>query len=124
MLDLTSMDRAEYKLIIEGPAKRATEGGSPLTVEPALTETLLTETHGADALPMLAFTLERLYRDYGAGGCLKLDDYREMGGVSGSLTAAIAKAMADPDHPPTIPSDQIDQQRLLKKSFHSMACRC
>jgi hypothetical protein len=49
----------------------------------------------------MAFTLERLYREYGAGGDLRLADYRAMGGVKGSIEAAIDRVMraaeTDPD---------------------------
>ena len=117
IIDLTPMDRAEYKLIIEGPAERATDAGNPLVLEPALTAQLLADTHGADALPMLAFTLERLYSDYGADGDLTLVEYHQLGGVTGSLTAAIDTAMALPRNAPVIPADKVTQQRLLKLAF-------
>ena len=42
--------------VIEGPARRI-----GLEVEPALTAVLLRDSQGADALPLLAFTLERLF---------------------------------------------------------------
>ncbi len=32
-----------------------------------------------DALPLLAFTLERLYTDYGADGDLQLGEYEKLG---------------------------------------------
>ena len=52
-----------YTEVITRPARRATVSGWRLTVEPALVDRLLTETaEGADALPLLALTLERLYR--------------------------------------------------------------
>ena len=115
-IDLTPMDRSEYKRIIEGPAERATEAGNALLVEPALTEQLLTKTRGADALPMLAFTLERLYNDYGGDGDLTLEEYHLLGGVTGSLTAAIDAAMAAPQNAPVIPADKVAQQRLFAYS--------
>ena len=52
-IDLTPMDRAEYKRIIEGPAQQATEAGKSPVMTPDLVEQLLADTHGADALPML-----------------------------------------------------------------------
>ena len=61
---LKPMPPAGYKEVITGPARRATAAGRRLTVEPALVERLLAETaDGADALPLLALTLERLYHD-------------------------------------------------------------
>ena len=65
--ELGPMPAAGYAEVITGPARRATAAGRRLTVEPALVERLLTETaEGADALPLLALTLERLYHDFGA----------------------------------------------------------
>ena len=40
MIDLTPMDRTEYKRIIEGPAQRATEAGKALVIEPALSRAI------------------------------------------------------------------------------------
>lgn len=117
ILDITPMDRAEYKRIIEGPAQRATEAGNALTIEPELTEALLGDTHGADALPMLAFTLERLYIDSGADGNLTFAEYQLLGGVTGCLTAAIDAAMISPRDEPVIPVDKVAQQTLLRKAF-------
>ena len=58
------MPRGAYQTVIEGPAKRLAESDRVLTVEPALTAALLADIEeggGKDALPLLAFTLERLY---------------------------------------------------------------
>ena len=65
--ELKPMPPAGYTEVITGPARRATAAGRRLSIEPALVERLLAETaEGADALPLLALTLERLYRDFGA----------------------------------------------------------
>src|SRR6478736_3748149 len=72
-----------YMEVITGPARRATAAGSRLSVEPALVDRLLTETsEGADALPLLALTLERLYRDFGTDGDLTVAEYESMGGMA------------------------------------------
>ena len=61
--ELKPMPPAGYNEVITGPARRATAAGRRLTIEPALVERLLADTaEGADALPLLALTLERLYR--------------------------------------------------------------
>jgi hypothetical protein len=72
---------AEFKAVIEGPATRASEAGRKLTVDPALTEALMHDAEGADALPLLAFTLERLYVEYRGSGRLRRQDYEALGGV-------------------------------------------
>ena len=60
------MPIAEYKEIITGPARRATEGGRPLEIEAALVDRLLDDCgQGADSLPLLSLTLARLDDDYG-----------------------------------------------------------
>lgn len=75
----------EYKMVIEGPAARGTAAGHRLTIEPALTEQLLKDAEGADALPLLAFILERLLIDYGADGDLLLNEYKAVGASKGQL---------------------------------------
>ena len=64
--ELKPLPPAGYAEVITGPARRASAAGRRLSVEPALVERLLAEAaEGADALPLLALTLERLYRDFG-----------------------------------------------------------
>ena len=63
-LSLTPMPRGAYQAVIEGPAARLKHGDRALVIEPALTQALLSDIEdgaGRDALPLLAFTLERLY---------------------------------------------------------------
>jgi hypothetical protein len=93
------------------------EAGRPLVVEPALTEALLADSEGLDALPLLSFTLERLYLEYGGDGELALDDYGALGGVRGSIEAAVAEAFANPEAAPRIPADPAAREALLKKVF-------
>lgn len=78
--DLKPMPEAEFKEVIEGPARRASAGGRPLHIDPELVERLLIDsTEGAETLPLLSLTLARLYADYGDGGELGLGDYLAMG---------------------------------------------
>ena len=80
---LKPMPPAGYKEVITGPARRASAAGRLLSIEPALVDRLLTETaEGADALPLLALTLERLHRDFGADGDLTVAEYESMGGMA------------------------------------------
>jgi WD40 repeat protein len=108
---------ASYREVIEGPAERVSEAGRPLVVEPALTEALLADSEGLDALPLLGFTLERLYLEYGGDGELALVDYGALGGVRGSIEAAVAEALANPEATPRIPADPAAREALLKKVF-------
>ncbi|NUX52169.1 TIR domain-containing protein [Paraburkholderia sp. JPY418] len=114
VFSLPPLERAELKAVIEGPAARATAAGRKLTIEPALTERLLRDTEGADALPFLAFTLERLFTDYGATGSFSVADYQAIGGMRGSIEAAVESAFADPGREPAVPANKAERERLLR----------
>ncbi|TDN61159.1 WD40 repeat protein [Paraburkholderia sp. BL10I2N1] len=117
VFSLPPMERAGFKAVIEGPAARATAAGHKLMVQPALTERLLQEAEGVDALPLLAFTLERLFADYGGAGNLRVDDYEALGGVRGSIEAAVESAFVDPGREPAVPADKAERERLLREGF-------
>ena len=97
--DLKPMPPAGYTEVITGPARRAIQAGRRLTVEPALVERLLAETaEGADALPLLALTLERLYRHFGADGDLTVAEYESMGGMAQIVQTEVDDLLAsDPE---------------------------
>ncbi len=114
LFDLPPVPRTAYRAIIEGPAERHTASGRSLRVHPALTEALLAEAEGADALPLLAFVLERLLVDHGADGELTLADYDAAGRIRGAIEAAIDDAFADPGRAPAIPADEETRHRHLR----------
>ena len=62
-------------------------------------ERLLAETaEGADALPLLALTLERLYRDFGDDGDLTVAEYESMGGMAQVVQTEVDSLLAaDPE---------------------------
>ena len=75
--ELTPMPPAQFELVITGPARRKTEdAGRRLTIDPALVAELVNDAKGADTLPLLALTLERLYTKYASTGQLTLANYR------------------------------------------------
>jgi WD40 repeat protein/DNA-binding winged helix-turn-helix (wHTH) protein len=117
LFDLPPIPDYDYRQVVEGPAQRSAGGPRNFTVEPALTEQLIRDATGADALPLLAFTLERLWTDYGAQGRLTLDDYIAMGGVKGSIEAAVAGALAHPAQAPAIPAEKRAQDAALRTAF-------
>jgi formylglycine-generating enzyme required for sulfatase activity len=91
VMTLPPIATGSFQQIIEGPARLAKP---PLTVEPTLTQRLLADLDAADALPLLAFTLERLTTQYGADGKLTLADYRDkLGGLSGAIQSAVAAVL-------------------------------
>jgi WD40 repeat protein len=115
--NLPPIPQAQFKSVIEGPAHRVVEAGGRLAIDPALTEKLIADAQGADALPLLGFTLERLYADYGGGGRLTVAEYEKLGGVQGSIEAAVASALAEPGRSPAIPAEKEAQLASLRLAF-------
>lgn len=110
--------------IIEGPARRMTESGRTLTLEPALVTRLLKdlqEGSAADVMPLCAFILERLWREYGGDGRLTLTDYESaehgIGGIRGALEGAVTAAFAQPESEPAIPADPTLRDALLRRAM-------
>ena len=120
--NLPPMPRGAYQTVIEGPAKRLADSERTLTIEPALTAALLADIEeggGKDALPLLAFTLERLYEEYGTGGkaTLTLAQYRDLGGIRGSIEAAVTDALKAADADPAVPKDEAARLALLRRAL-------
>ena len=85
--------------VIKAPARRLDGTPRALKIEEPLIDALLAdvEAGGAkDALPLLAFTLERLYLEYGGDGDLRLAEYEQLGRVKGSIEAAVERALRRP----------------------------
>ncbi len=119
-LSLPPMAKGAYIEVIEGPARRLENTPRALRIEPSLSNALLSdiEAGGAkDALPLLAFTLERLYADHGGDGDLTLAEYRETGGVKGSIEAAVERALAASDGDPRVPQDRNARLALLRRAL-------
>ena len=119
-LPLLPMPLGAYKDVIEGPARRATEAGYPLAIEPQLTERLLLDLAtavGSDALPLLAFTLEQLFLEYRRAGALRLADYRAFGGLEGAIDAAVERALSRADQDPRIPRERSAREALLRRGL-------
>jgi hypothetical protein len=117
LFSLAPIGASEFRSVIEGPARRVVEAGGKLEIEPDLTEQLIADAQGPDALPLLAFSLEALYRDNRSAGKLTLADYRRLGGVQGSISAAVARALAEPGAQPAIPADMERQYAALRAAF-------
>src|SRR6185503_1367673 len=73
--------------VIEGPARVA-----GFELEPALVQSLIRDADTEDSLPLLAFTLRELYERGGGDGRLEMREYRELGGLEGSL-ARVAESV-------------------------------
>lgn len=80
-MSLGPMTLKHFSEIISKPAQVA-----GLELEPGLVETLVQDTGTADALPLLAFTLNRLWRDFGQDGTITLAEYTErIGGLERAI---------------------------------------
>ncbi|MFM9103060.1 MAG: hypothetical protein ACKOPS_17715, partial [Cyanobium sp.] len=91
----------DFGELISGPAKR-----SNLELQPDLRERLVSDSGGGDALPLLAFTLEKLWQKWkdrggpivgprGERWDLTVADYEALGGVAGAVSSQ-AKLCWDP----------------------------
>ncbi|VTU08498.1 photosystem I assembly protein Ycf3 [Actinobacillus indolicus] len=123
--------RNAYYKIIEGPAQLLEKTKKPLDIDPLLIETLLKDIEeggGKDALPLLAFTLERLYQDYGNDGQLTLKEYTSfydtvskqqsgLGGLKGAINSAINEALNKAQQDPRVPKDRQACLALLRRGF-------
>jgi formylglycine-generating enzyme required for sulfatase activity len=119
-ISLPPVPHGSYADIIEGPARRLRDTPRALKIEPALTQALLTdiEAGGAkDALPLLAFTLERLYVEYGGDGDLRLSEYEQLGRVKGSIEAAVERALTAADADRDIPKDRATRLAFLRRGL-------
>jgi formylglycine-generating enzyme required for sulfatase activity len=120
MLSLPPMPKGSYAEVIKGPARRLDGTARALKIEDALVDALLADIEAGDAkdaLPLLAFALERLYGEYRAGGHLKLSHYNDLGRVKGSIEAAVERAFKAADADPTIAKDRLARLALLRRGL-------
>ena len=106
--------------MIEGPARRLADTPREIRIEPMLSSALLAdiEAGGAkDALPLLAFMLERLYLEHGGAGVLSLANYDALGRVKGSIEAAVEQAFKAADANLEVPRDRATRLALLRRGL-------
>ena len=123
LFSLPAMPVSEFKAVIEGPARRHSATVKPLVIAPQLTEQLVVDAQGADALPLLALTLEWLYREFtnAQGTRVGYDEYQRLGGVRGVIGMAVERAFERPGSEPAIPAQRHEQERLLQQVFPYLA---
>ena len=80
----------QFPKIIERPAERA-----GVRLDPQLALTMIADAPGSDTMPLLAFTLNQLWLRYHARerGSITLENYKELGGVQGSIQRAAENAV-------------------------------
>jgi WD40 repeat protein len=91
-MPLGPIDRARLPAIITGPARRA-----GLTFEDGLVERIVEDTHGGDALPLLAYTLRQLQERAGVDRTISRASYEAHGGVVGTLRGHADQLLQDLD---------------------------
>jgi TIR domain len=120
LFDLGPMPKGSYAEVIKGPAARLKKTNRPLKIQDGLVESLLhdIEAGGAkDALPLLSFTMERLYLENRGSEALSADDYRELGGIKGSIEEAVERALRLADADPDVPKDRTKRLELLHRGL-------
>lgn len=85
---LPPFPRERIRDVIVKPAAR-----TDVKFEPALVERLSRDTESADGLPLLAFTLEKLFVRCSADGTVSLAEYEQLGGMAGTIQSAVARAL-------------------------------
>ena len=116
-LPLLPLPQTAYRDVIVKPLDVLARGGQRLTIVPELADRLVVDATGADALPLLAFTVSHLYREFAPTGSLTLEQYESIGGVGGSIDMALKQALAGPGDAPAIPAVREAQYALLHKTF-------
>jgi hypothetical protein len=79
-----------FSEVIEKPAARF-----GIELEEGLTGRMVEDTHGADAVPLLAYTLRELYETYGEDKLLTVTEYEKLDGVEGAIEKKLHEALSD-----------------------------
>jgi formylglycine-generating enzyme required for sulfatase activity len=119
-LDLGPMPKGSYAEVVRGPIRRLQGTERAVKIDDKLVDELLIDMEAGaakDALPLLAFTLERLYNEYSATGRLTLDQYGKLGGLRGSIEAAVERVMAAADLDARIPHGRDARLDLLRRGL-------
>ncbi len=116
-LTLLPLPRTSYRDVIVKPIEVAARHGKRISIQASLTERLVADATGADALPLLAFTLFQLYKGFSAGDKLTLEQYQAIGGVASSIKEGIKQALASPASAPVIPTGPREQLDCLRAAF-------
>lgn len=89
---LPPLSTAAYREVILRPAEVYSARERRVTIDPALVNALVQDATGGDALPLMAFTLSRMFADFKSEGTLTLAQYQETGGIAGSIGRALKQA--------------------------------
>gem|GEM_PF-425918 len=139
LFDLGPLPRGAYAEVIKGPATRLEKSPRPLKIQDGLVDVLLNdiEASGAkDALPLLSFTLERLYlentekseektenipreehEEHNESETMTVAEYYALGGIKGSIVEAVERAFEAADDDPAVPDDRAARLALLRNGM-------
>ena len=113
--DLPRLPPAAFRQIIEGPTRLS---AARIAIDPDLTDQLIQDFEGVDALPLLAFTLERLVIDHGGDGRIEKREYiDEMKGVGGAIRKSVELAFATAVEIPDLPRTRVALEALAERAF-------
>ncbi|MGH7880013.1 MAG: hypothetical protein ACREQD_11025, partial [Candidatus Binataceae bacterium] len=107
--DLRSLPVFRFDTVVEEPAKRY-----GIEVENHFVDALMEDAPKEDALPLLAFALQRLWRQYAASGALTKQNYEKAGGLKGLIEDAAERALRgiEPEQDVPLPSVEPPKQRV------------
>ena len=86
--DLRALPVFRFNDVVEAPARRY-----GVEINPALVDAPMEDAPKDDALPLLAFAMQRLWDQFAAQKMLRAEDYRSMGGLSGLIEDAAERAL-------------------------------
>jgi formylglycine-generating enzyme required for sulfatase activity len=107
--DLRAVKEYRFDSLIEEPARRY-----GVRVDTQLVEALIEDAPKEDALPLLAFGLQRLWLQYAASGALVLDNYVRVGRLRGLIEDGAERALRglSPEEDVALPSAPPPKSRL------------
>jgi formylglycine-generating enzyme required for sulfatase activity len=100
--DLRSIPVYRFADVIKQPAKRY-----GVDVDQRLIDQMMEDAPDDDAMPLLAFAMQRLWNEHAAGGKITLDHYRALQGLGGLLDSTAERALRG-----TRPGDEPSAARL------------
>jgi formylglycine-generating enzyme required for sulfatase activity len=106
--DLRAVPVFRFESVVEEPAKRY-----GVQIEEGLVAALVDDAPQEDALPLLAFALQRLWRRYAAAGAISKDNYQSVGGLKQLIEDAAERALRGltPEQDVPLPPGAPPQQR-------------
>jgi formylglycine-generating enzyme required for sulfatase activity len=107
--DLRAIPVFRFDSVVEEPAERY-----GVTVDTTLVDALMVDAPKDDALPLLAFALQRLWRQYAASGKLTEENYDKVGGLKGLIEDAAERALRglEPEQDVPLPSPEPAKRRV------------